>query len=149
MKRSLPIQSINKQVKVYGYTTANHKHPLWFSVMEKRRVTGHAVGVVLKDAFFEVNKSEEKRCREGIKRKNGSWLRKPYTKSPYAFVCGQLIQVVNTEAEIFPDFETSEFVKMKFFRNDWKDGYFGTLTGMSISQASYIILCPNNFIAYL
>lgn len=144
MKRPLPTQCISQQVKVYGYTTAAHKRPLWFSVMQRSKVAGHAVSVVLENVSFEINKAGETKSREGVKKADGSWLKKPNTKTPYAFVCGTLQEVA---AEVQ---ELDAGIPVRFYANNRRDGYFGDArTGERLYEAKKVVLTTQGVMAYM
>lgn len=144
MKRPLPIRLIAQQVKVYAYTTRSHKRPLWFSVMQKGAVEGHAVTVVLENVTFQINEAGETRCREGVKTKDGTWLKKPDTKTPYAFTCGTLKSVAAEVKELEPG------IPVRFYPNNRKDGYFGDAqTGDRLTKAKLVVLTPESVMAYL
>lgn len=144
MKRPLPVHLIAQQVRVYAYTTKTHKRPLWFSVMQRSAVKGHAVTVVLENVTFEINEAGETRCREGVRRKDGTWLKKPGTKTPYAFACGTLQSVAAEGKELDPG------IPVRFYANNRKDGYFGNArTGDRLTKAKLVVLTPKSMMAYL
>ena len=133
MKRPLPMHMLMKPVKVYGYTLAHCEGVLWFSVLHRGVVQGHAMLVVLEDVLFRVNVTGEAKARR---------LRK---KNPYALVCGVLTAV----ATELPELDTSGAMPVKFYRNDWDGGFFGDArTGDRLDTAQRVILTPKLVLAY-
>ena len=122
-----------KPVKVYGYTLAHREGVLWFSVLHRGVVQGHAMLVVLEDVAFKINITGEAKARR---------LRK---KNPYALVCGTLMAV----ATELPELYASGATPVKFYRNDWEGGFFGNAqTGDRIDAAQKVILTPKLVLAY-
>ena len=156
-KKATPTQLLkSQQVNCFGFSTAQSKKPLWFTIWAKGKAQGHADTVELSNVTFKLDKAGQARSR-GFKIDGtpsaGTLLKREKTgnpealdtrKTPFLFVCGE-VESFNQQTD------TTGSVKLRPMIDrapNGKDAHFTTLDGKEVRTCDRIYLTINGIFAW-
>ena len=148
-KKPTPTHKISQSVKCFGFSTAQSKRPLWFTVWDKAGVQGHANTIELINVTFELDRAAQAKSR-GVKldgspsattlkkrEKTGNPSVFDTRKAPFLFVCGT---VVDFDSGAKPDGGAVQ-LRPKIDRSiNGEDAHFYKLDGAPVRGCNSILL---------
>jgi hypothetical protein len=155
-QKATPTQLLSTKVNCFGFSTAQSKKPLWFTVWAKGKAQGHADTVELSNVTFKLDKAGQARSR-GFKLDGtpsaGTLLKRAKTgnaktldtrKTPFLFVCGE-VKSFNEELDTTGSMKLRPMIDRS---PNGVDAHFVTLDGKKVKTCDRIYLTINGIFAW-